>query len=42
MSPMSTSCALGNHSILGVRLEGNSIENLERNRECAINLHSSS
>ncbi|HEK9102601.1 flavin reductase family protein [Bacillus pfraonensis] len=41
ISPMSSSWALGNYIILGVGLGGKSIENLERNRECVINLPSS-
>ncbi|SDY83090.1 MULTISPECIES: flavin reductase family protein [unclassified Bacillus (in: firmicutes)] len=42
ISPMSSSWALGNYVILGIGLGGKSIENLERNRECVINLPSSS
>ncbi|WP_254610029.1 MULTISPECIES: flavin reductase family protein [unclassified Bacillus (in: firmicutes)] len=41
ISPMSSSWALGNYIILGVGLGGKSIENLEKNRECVINLPSS-
>ncbi|MBO1580594.1 flavin reductase family protein [Bacillus sp. XF8] len=42
ISPMSSSWALGNYIILGVGLGGKAIENLERNRECVINLPPSS
>ncbi|WP_459503426.1 flavin reductase family protein [Bacillus sp. C1] len=42
ISPMSSSWALGNYIILGIGLGGKSIENLERNRECVMNLPSSS
>ncbi|WP_243522339.1 flavin reductase family protein [Bacillus pseudomycoides] len=41
ISPMSSSWALGSYIILGIGLGGKSIENLERNRECVINLPSS-
>ncbi|WP_456279989.1 flavin reductase family protein [Bacillus sp. K7] len=37
-SPMSSSWALGNYIVLGVGLGGKAIENLERHKECVINL----
>ncbi|MEC1434832.1 flavin reductase family protein [Bacillus spizizenii] len=38
ISPMSSSWALGNYIVLGVGLGGKAIENLERHKECVINL----
>lgn len=38
ISPMSSSWALGNYIVLGVGLGGKAIENLERIKECVINL----
>ncbi|MBT2712070.1 flavin reductase family protein [Pseudomonas sp. ISL-88] len=40
ISPMSSSWALGNCIVLGVGLGGKAIENLERHKECVINLPS--
>ncbi|KEK22436.1 flavin reductase family protein [Bacillus gaemokensis] len=41
ISPMSSSWALGNNIVLGIGLGGKSIQNLELNKECVINLPSS-
>lgn len=38
ISPMSSSWALGHYIILGVGLGGKAIDNLERHKECVINL----
>ncbi|MUK88855.1 flavin reductase family protein [Ornithinibacillus sp. L9] len=40
ISPMSSSWALGDCIVLGIGLGGKAIENLERHRECVINLPS--
>lgn len=38
ISPISSSWALGNHIVLGIGLGGKAAENLQRYRECVINL----
>ncbi|MCM3397900.1 flavin reductase family protein [Oceanobacillus profundus] len=40
ISPMSSSWALGDCIVLGIGLEGKAIENLDRHKECVINLPS--